>query len=64
MPFLGLSTASYLAISSILLASAEGMFVLSVMLLGRAIIDAIKAGIKRYLNLLFHSINLLVIRGI
>ncbi|QIW11066.1 transporter suffix domain-containing protein [Francisella sp. LA112445] len=47
MPFLGLSAASYLAISSILLASAEGMFVLSVMLLGRAIIDAIKAGIKK-----------------
>ncbi|API86037.1 transporter suffix domain-containing protein [Francisella uliginis] len=47
MPFLGLSTASYLAISSILLASAEGMFVISVMLLGRTIVDAMKAGVKR-----------------
>lgn len=47
MPFLGLSTASYLAISSILLASAKGMFVISVMLLGRTIVDAMKAGVKR-----------------
>ncbi|ASG69059.1 cytochrome C biogenesis protein cycl [Francisella halioticida] len=47
MPFLDLSTASYLAVSSILLVSAEGVFVLSVMLLGKTIVDAIKAGIKK-----------------
>ncbi|MED7819842.1 MULTISPECIES: transporter suffix domain-containing protein [unclassified Francisella] len=47
MPFLGLSAASYLAVSSVLLVSAEGMFVLSVMLLGKTIVDTIKAGIKK-----------------
>ncbi|MBD1307836.1 cytochrome C biogenesis protein cycl, partial [Francisella tularensis subsp. holarctica] len=54
MPFLGLSTSSYLAASSILLISAEAIFLVSVMLLGRAImllgraiIDAIKAAIKK-----------------
>jgi hypothetical protein len=46
MPFLSLSAAQYLAASSILLISAEGIFVLSVMLLGKTIIDAIKAAIK------------------
>ncbi|MEY8702116.1 transporter suffix domain-containing protein [Francisella philomiragia] len=46
MPFLGLSTSSYLAISSILLVSAEGIFLISVMLLGKVIIDTIKSAIK------------------
>ncbi|MDE5000934.1 cytochrome C biogenesis protein cycl, partial [Francisella tularensis subsp. holarctica] len=47
MPFLGLSTSIYLADSSILLISAEAIFIVSVMLLVRAIIDAIKAAIKK-----------------
>lgn len=46
LPFVGLSTTSYLAASSVLLISAEGMFVLSVMFLGKTIIDTIKSGIK------------------
>ena len=55
MPFMGLSTSSYLAASSILLISAEGIFVVSVMLLGRAIIDAIKAVIKKVFKSAFAS---------
>lgn len=55
MPFMGLSTSSYLAASSILLISAEGIFVVSLMLLGRAIIDAIKAVIKKVFKSAFAS---------
>ncbi|APC90932.1 MULTISPECIES: transporter suffix domain-containing protein [Francisella] len=55
MPFLGLSTSSYLAASSILLISAEGMFVVSVMLLGRAIMDTIKSAIKKVFKSAFTS---------
>lgn len=47
LPFVGLSTATYLAVSSILLISAEVMFVISVMLLGKTIITAIKSAIKQ-----------------
>lgn len=70
MPFLGLSTSSYLAASSILLISAEAIFLVSVMLLGRAIIDAIKAAIKKVFKSAFtnqkpisytrHSIGLIM----
>ncbi|AJC48527.1 transporter suffix domain-containing protein [Allofrancisella guangzhouensis] len=47
MPFMNLSTSSYLAISSILLVSAESIFILSVMLLGKTIISTIKATIAK-----------------
>ncbi len=47
MPFWGLSAARYLIISSLLAMSAEAMFVLSVMFLGRTIVDVMKAAIKR-----------------
>ncbi|AIT09787.1 cytochrome C biogenesis protein cycl [Candidatus Francisella endociliophora] len=53
LPFLGLSTSSYLAASSILLIGAESLFVLSVMFLGKAIVDTIKAGIKKFFKSAF-----------
>ncbi len=47
MPFMGLVTATYLAVSSILLISAEVIFVISVMLLGKTIITSIKSAIAK-----------------
>ncbi|KEI35166.1 hypothetical protein FRA_41c10600 [Francisella sp. W12-1067] len=47
MPFIGFSTSSYLAISSVLLISAEGIFILSVMLLGETIVMTIKTAIAK-----------------
>ncbi|AXA34477.1 transporter suffix domain-containing protein [Francisella adeliensis] len=47
LPFVSLATATYLAVSSILLISAEVIFVISVMLLGKTIVTAIKDTIKK-----------------
>ncbi|AEB28055.1 transporter suffix domain-containing protein [Francisella hispaniensis] len=57
IPFLGLSTSNYLAISSILLISAEGIFLVSVMLLGKVIIDTIKSAIRKVFKSAFTAQN-------
>lgn len=53
LPFLRLSTAMALSVASVALVSAEVMFALSVVLLGKTIIDAIKKAVRSIFGNLF-----------